>query len=78
MASDTDHFTSSEEALRRADEWANRDNVPSQETRDHMIDYNLSLAGIHAMLANAQATRELAGLFETGRASVAAYNPNEV
>ena len=48
-----DHGLNAEQNLSRADEWANRDNA-SAETRDHMVDYYLRVAAIHATLAVAQ------------------------
>jgi hypothetical protein len=57
------------DALDKADFWANKDGPLDRELRDHMIDYHLRLAQIHAQLAVAQGLDKIIGLvFDEGRA----------
>jgi hypothetical protein len=61
----TDHFAAAEDALRRADDWANRDNVTSDD-RARLVGHWLARAQIHATLAVSQ------GLAEVGVVQVSA------
>ncbi len=49
-----DHATTALQHVDRADEWANRDGVINEGYRDHIVDYNLRLALIHAILSVSQ------------------------
>lgn len=53
-----DHYTQAEDALEKADFWANKDgNIPDRNT---FVDRYLSIAQVHATLALAQSMNERA------------------
>lgn len=49
-----DHAQTALQHVDRADDWANRDSVRDAEARYRIVDYNLKLALIHAVLSVAQ------------------------
>lgn len=48
-----DHAATARDHIRKADDWANRDNV-DPDYRPVVVDYHLRLAQIHATLAVSQ------------------------